>query len=240
MKSAIAWFANNHIAANLLLVLIVLSGLVAIPNMPQKSFPDIDVPIINVTVAYLGAAPEEVEQGVCIRVEEELEGIDGIEKISSAAYEGACRVTIELFEDADSSLALDEVKSRIDAIITFPVETEKPVISLLSPVRPVMELSITGPNDEKMLKVLGQQVRDEIAALPGVTQVSLQNTRPYEISIEVSEASLQRNGLSFQQVAQIVRARSLDLPGGSIKTRRRRDFAPHPGSGLLGDMILSS
>ena len=218
MKSAIAWFANNHIAANLLLVLIVLSGLVAIPNMPQKSFPDIDVPIINVTVAYLGAAPEEVEQGVCIRVEEELEGIDGIEKISSAAYEGACRVTIELFEDADSSLALDEVKSRIDAIITFPVETEKPVISLLSPVRPVMELSITGPNDEKMLKVLGQQVRDEIAALPGVTQVSLQNTRSYEISIEVSEASLQRNGLSFQQVAQIIRLRSLDLPGGSIKT----------------------
>ena len=218
MKSAIAWFANNHIAANLLLVLIVLSGLVAIPNMPQKSFPDIDVPIINVTVAYLGAAPEEVEQGVCIRIEEELEGIDGIEKISSGAYEGACRVTIELFEDADSSLALDEVKSRIDAIITFPVETEKPVISLLSPVRPVMELSITGPDDEKMLKVLGQQVRDEIAALPGVTQVSLQNTRPYEISIEVSEASLQRNGLSFQQVAQIVRARSLDLPGGSIKT----------------------
>ena len=72
MKSAIAWFANNHIAANLLLVLIVLSGLVAIPNMPQKSFPDIDVPIINVTVAYLGAAPEEVEQGVCIRIEEEL------------------------------------------------------------------------------------------------------------------------------------------------------------------------
>ena len=92
MKSAIAWFANNHIAANLLLVLIVLSGLVAIPNMPQKSFPDIDVPIINVTVAYLGAAPEEVEQGVCIRIEEELEGIDGIEKISSGAYEGACRV----------------------------------------------------------------------------------------------------------------------------------------------------
>ncbi|MBT3900667.1 MAG: efflux RND transporter permease subunit [Gammaproteobacteria bacterium] len=85
MKSAIAWFANNHIAANLLLVLIVLSGLVAIPNMPQKSFPDIDVPIINVTVAYLGAAPEEVEQGVCIRIEEELEGIDGIEKISSGA-----------------------------------------------------------------------------------------------------------------------------------------------------------
>ncbi|MFT6433704.1 MAG: multidrug efflux pump subunit AcrB [Candidatus Azotimanducaceae bacterium] len=218
MKTAIAWFANNHIAANLLLILIVLSGLAAIPSMPQKSFPDIDVPVINVTVAYLGAAPEEVEQGVCIRVEEELEGIEGIEKISSAAVEGACRVTIELFEDADSSLALDEVKSRIDAIITFPVETEKPVINLVSRVRPVLEISITGPEDERMLKVLGQQVRDEIAALPGVTQVSLQNTRPYEISIEVSEASLLRNGISFQQVAQVIRARSLDLPGGSIKT----------------------
>ncbi len=218
MKSAIAWFARNHIAANLLLILMVLSGLAALPSMPQKSFPDIDVPIINVSVAYLGAAPEEVEQGVCIRVEEELEGIEGIEKISSAAFEGACAVTVELFEAADSSLALDEVKSRIDAIVTFPVETEKPVISLLSPVRPVLEISITGPNDERMLKVLGQQIRDEIAALPGVTQVALQNTRPYEISIEVSEASLQRNDLSFEQVAQIIRARSLDLPGGAIKT----------------------
>lgn len=218
MNGPISWFANNHVAANLLLGLIVLAGLVAIPGMPQKSFPDIELNIITVTVPYLGAAPEEVEQGVCIRIEEELEGIEGIKEIRSIANEGICTVQVELFEDADTSRSLDDVKNRVDAIDTFPEETEKPIITLISRQRSVMDIAITGPTDERTLKVLGQQVRDDIAALPKVTQVALSNTRPYEISIEVSEESLRRNGLSFSQVAQAVRAGSLDLPGGSIKT----------------------
>ncbi|MBV1904732.1 MAG: efflux RND transporter permease subunit [Pseudomonadales bacterium] len=219
MKSIIAWFANNHIAANLLLGLIVLSGLVSVVKMPQKSFPDVDVNIITVSVRYLGAAPEEVEQGVCIRIEEELDGVEGVEKISSVANEGSCRVTVELFEEADSSLALDDVKNRIDSIDTFPEETEKPIVTLMSRSRSVMDIAITGSDSERTLKIIGQQVRDDIAALDKVTQVSLSNARPYEISIEVSEASLRRNGLSFSQVADAVRKSSLDLPGGLIKTR---------------------
>ncbi|MFN3235730.1 MAG: efflux RND transporter permease subunit [Pseudomonadales bacterium] len=218
MKPIIAWFANNHIAANLLMLLIIMSGLASLTQIPQKSFPDIEVPLITVTVPYLGAAPEEVEQGVCIRIEEELEGIEGIEQISSNSNEGLCSVSVELFEDADESKALDDVKSRVDAIDTFPEETEKPIVSLVSVVRAVLDIAITGPQDERTLKVLGQQVRDDIAALPNVTQVELKNTRPYEISIEVSEAALRRYGLSFDQVANAVRVRSLDLPGGSIKT----------------------
>ena len=106
MSGPIAWFARNHVAANLLLGVIVLGGLVSLPRMPQKSFPDIDVKAINVSVIYLGAAPEEVEEGVCIRIEEELEGIEGIERIRSTSTEGACGVTIELLEDADESLSL--------------------------------------------------------------------------------------------------------------------------------------
>lgn len=218
MKSAIAWFAHNHVAANLLLGLIVLSGLVAVVNMPQKSFPDIDIPIISITVPYLGAAPEEVEQGVCIRIEEELEGVEGVKTITSNANEGLCSVSVELFEDADTGKALDDVKNRIDAIDTFPVETEKPIVNLISVVRPVLDIAVTGPEEERTLKVIGEQVRDDMAKLPGVTQVELRNTRPYEISIEVSESSLRRHGLSFDDVASAVRSRSLDLPGGSIKT----------------------
>ncbi|MFT5441592.1 MAG: multidrug efflux pump subunit AcrB [Myxococcota bacterium] len=218
MNGPIAWFARNHVAANLLLGVIVLAGLVALPRMPQKSFPDIDVKAISIGVVYLGAAPEEVEQGVCIRIEEELEGIEGIERIRSTASEGACGVTIELYEDADEARALDDVKNRIDAIDTFPLETEKPIITLVEPENAVMDIALTGPEDERTLKALGQRVRDEIAALPEVTQVALSNTRPYEISIETSETSLQRHGLTFDQVTQAVRAGSLDLPGGSIKT----------------------
>jgi multidrug efflux pump subunit AcrB len=218
MKGPIAWFARNNVAANLLLGVIVMAGLLAIPMIPQKSFPDIDVNIITVNVPYLGAAPKEVEQGVCIRIEEELEGIQDVKTIRSTANEGMCSVSVELFESADASKGLDDVKNRIDAIVTFPEETEKPIITLVSPQRPVMDIALTGPKDERTLKVLGQRIRDEIAALPEVTHVKLSNVRPYEVSVEVSETSLRRNGLSFDELAQAIRSASLDLPGGSIKT----------------------
>lgn len=142
MNGPISWFANNHVAANLLLGLIVLAGLVAIPGMPQKSFPDIELNVITVTVPYLGAAPEEVEQGVCIRIEEELEGIEGIKEIRSTANEGICSVQVELFEDADSSRSLGDVKNRVDAIDTFPEETENPIITLITRQRSVMDIAI--------------------------------------------------------------------------------------------------
>jgi multidrug efflux pump subunit AcrB len=218
MKPIIAWFARNHVAANLLMGLIIFAGLVSLSNIPLKSFPDLEIPVISIAVPYLGAAPEEVEEGVCIRIEEQLEGIEGVKQIRSSALEGMCQVSVELFENADESRALDDVKNRVDAIDTFPEETEQPIINLATPVRNVLDIAITGPRDERSLKELGQQVRDDIAQLPAVTQVELANTRPYEISIEVSEASLRRNNLSFDQVAAAVRTGSVDLPGGSIKT----------------------
>ena len=219
MKPIIAWFANNHVAANLLMGLIILGGLVSLPQMPMKSFPDVDIPIISISVPYLGAAPEEVEEGVCIRIEEELEGIEGIKHIRSNASEGMCGVQVELFEDADESRALDDVKNRVDSIDTFPEETENPIITLVTRNRSVLDIAITGPEDERTLKETAQQIRDDIVQLPGVTQATVTNTRSYEISIEVSEASLRRYNLSFDQVAAAVRSGSLDLPGGSIKTR---------------------
>ncbi|MEM8660501.1 MAG: efflux RND transporter permease subunit [Pseudomonadota bacterium] len=218
MKTIIAWFANNHVAANLLMGLIILAGLFTLPQMPTKAFPDIDIPMISISVPYLGAAPEEVEEGVCIRIEEELEGIEGVKQISSTANEGICSVQVELFEDADESKALDDVKNRVDAIDTFPDETEKPIINIVTRTRNVLDVAITGPADERALKELAQQVRDDIVRLPQVTQATVTNTRPYEISIEVSEESLRRNNLSFDEVANAVRRGSLDLPGGSIKT----------------------
>ena len=219
MKPIIAWFASNHVAANLLMTLIILAGLVTLPQMQRKSFPDINVPIISITVPYLGAAPEEVEEGVCVRIEEELEGIEGVKQIRSTANEGLCVVLVELYENADESKALDEVKNRVDAIDTFPDETEKPVTTRVEVVRNVLDIAITGPEDERTLKELAWQIRDDITRLPGVTQATVSNVRPYEISIEVSEESLRRNNLSFDQVAAAVRTGSLDLPGGSIKTR---------------------
>jgi multidrug efflux pump subunit AcrB len=235
MSGPISWFARNHIAANLLLGVIVFAGLVSLPNIPQKSMPDIDIKLVTISVEYLGAAPEEVEEGVCIRIEEELEGIDGVEQIRSTASEGSCSVQVELFEDADENRALDDVKNRVDSIDTFPEETEKPIITLASTRRPVMDIALTGPEDERALKITGQRIRDEIASLPEVTFVELLNTRPFEVSVEVSEASLRRFGLTFQEVAQAVRKASLDLPGGSIKTDGGEVLLRTKGQAYWGD-----
>jgi multidrug efflux pump subunit AcrB len=116
----IAWFATNSVAANLLMLFIVLAGLTTLPTIPQKPFPDVDIDVISVTVEYLGAAPEEVESGVCTRIEEEVEGVEGIEQIRSTAVEGVCNVSIELLTGTDVDRALDDVKNRVDAIDAFP------------------------------------------------------------------------------------------------------------------------
>jgi multidrug efflux pump subunit AcrB len=219
VTSAIAWFARNHVAANLLMALLVLGGLTSMCRVQVKSFPDIDRPIISVGVMYLGAAPEEVEEGVCIRIEEEIQGITGIEKLTSSAQEGACRVTAELMQGYPVDRALSEIKNAVDSITTFPEETEKPIVNYVSSRRTVLQIAVSGDTDERSLKVFGERVRDGISSLPEVTQVDLFNARRYEIAIEVAEETLRRYSLSFDEVVRAVRRGSLDRPGGSIKTR---------------------
>jgi multidrug efflux pump subunit AcrB len=218
VSGPIAFMAKNAVAANLLAAMLVVGGLFTLPRIPQKEFPDIEVPIITVGVEYRGAAPEEAEEGVCVRIEEAVQGVDGIDQIRSVATENACAVTLELLSDVDAARVLDDVKSQVDALTTLPEESEKPVIQRLTVRRAVVDVALAGDTDERSLKELAERVRDEIARLPGITQVEIAGARPYEIAIEVSEASLRRYALSFDQVAQAVRRSSLDLPGGSIET----------------------
>jgi multidrug efflux pump subunit AcrB len=218
VKSAIAWFAHNHVAANLLMTLIVMGGVFAIPAIEQKTFPDLDADIVQIGVTYLGAAPEEVEEGVCVRIEEEVSGIDGIERITSTATEGACGVTVEILSDYPIDRALSEIKNAVDGIDTFPVETEKPVVNHFAVHHVELQIALSGDSPERTLKYWGERLRDGITAQTDVTQAELSNAREYEISIEVPEDSLRRHGLTFEQVAEAVRRSSLDLPGGSIRT----------------------
>jgi len=214
VKGAIAWFATNHVAANLIMLLLIVGGLSALPTIHQKIFPDMNVEVVSIGVPYLGAAPEEVEEGVCIRIEEEIQGIEGIEQIHSSAAEGACGVSAELISGYPVDRALAEIKNAVDGITTFPEETEKPTVSHISIRRNALKLALSGDVSEKTLKILGERMRDRISALPGVTQVDLSNARNYEISVEVPEESLRRHGLSFDQVVRAVRRSSLDRPGG--------------------------
>ncbi len=218
MHTAIAWFTRNPVAANLLMAVLMIGGLLAMVTVHQEEFPNINTQVVSITVPYLGAAPEESEQGVCLRIEEAIEGVEGIDKIHATASEGACNVLAELDLEADASEALNEIKSRVDGINSFPAETEKPIVSKMVMTRGVAQIAISGDTDERTLKEVGKEVRDDIAALDGISQVTLTYVRPYEISIEVSEQDLRRYGLNLETVAQAVRNASLDMPGGSLRT----------------------
>ncbi len=218
MNGWIAWFARNGVAANLLMLCILAAGLVGANNVVMEVFPEIATQTISVSVPYLGAAPEEVEEGVCVRVEEAVLDLDGIKKVRSVASEGMGTVVLELESDADVRRVLDDVKSRIDAIETFPAETEKPIVQEVIIRRKVLSVAIAGEAEEKTLKSIAERVRDELNNLPSITQVELSAARPYEISIEVSEETLRRYGLTFDEVANAVRVSSLDLPGGTVKS----------------------
>ncbi len=218
MHTAIRWFTHNPVAANLLMIFLVVGGILGALLVNQEEFPNIDVRAVSVRIPYLGAAPEEVEKSVCVRVEEAVEGIEGIDKIRSTATEGMCTVFIELTMDADDVVALNEIKSQIDAISSFPAETERPIVSKMALTRRVVQIAVSGPTDERALKELGRQIRDDIAAIDGISQVGVTYIRPYEISIEVSETQLRRYGLTLDQVTRAVREASLDMPGGTLRT----------------------
>jgi multidrug efflux pump subunit AcrB len=218
MNRLIAWWVDNPVAANLLMLILLVGGLIVLPQIRKEEFPNLDLDYIVITVPYRGAAPEEVESGVCLRIEEAIEGIEGVREITSIAAEGACEVMVRLFHDTDKSKALDDVNARVYAISTFPVETERPIITELTVMTTVLELAVSGNTDERSLKELGEQVRDELTEDPRISQVELLYSRPYELSIEVSEAVLRQHGLSFDRIAAAVREASLDVPGGSVKT----------------------
>ena len=218
MEKSIAWFADNPVAANLLMLILLVGGVFSLNSMHKEEFPSIEPGIIQITIPYLGAAPVEAEKAVCIRVEEAIEGLDGIERMTATASEGACTVFLEVFADADLTVTLNEVKSRVDAINTFPSETEKPIVSSLQFRGKTISVVVSGETDEATLKLVAEGMRDDIAGLEGISQVSVNYAKPWEISIEVSEQVLRQYSLTMTDVANAIRQASLDMPGGSVKT----------------------
>ena len=218
MKKMITWFAKNPVAANMLMALIVFMGIMTAGTIKLETFPEINLDMVSIQVVYLGAAPEEVEEGVCVRVEEAIQGLEGIKKITSVASENVGSISVELELDADAAKVLDEIKSRVDAIDTFPEETEEPVVSEVTSVRSVISVAVYGNTDEAGVKHVAERVRDDLTAIEGISVVQLAAARPYEVSVEVSREALRAHGLTFTAVANAVRSSSLDLPGGSVKT----------------------
>ncbi|UCF00441.1 MAG: efflux RND transporter permease subunit [Planctomycetota bacterium] len=200
------------------MILIIAAGLLTIFTMKVEFFPEFALDLITVTVPYLGASPTDVEDGVVTRVEEAVAAVDGIKRMTATAAEGAGMIFVEVEEYADSKEVLDNIKAEVDRIITFPEETEKPIITEITSRYEVITIVLYGDVSEKTLKKLADRVRDDLTAMENISQVDVAGVRPYEISIEVSEKTLRRYRLSFDEVARAVRESSLDIPAGSVKT----------------------
>jgi len=216
----IAWFARNHVAANLLMVCIIFSGLFSLSgNIPLEIFPTIDPSRVNVRVSLRGSTPEDAELSVAIRVEEAINDLEGIEEYSSRAFEGGAVVSIDIDDAYDPRELLDDIKNRVDAINTFPADAERPVISLAVRKRDVITVTVSGDVSEREIRELAEQTREDLLTLPDVTQVDLAGVRDYEITIALKQDTLREYQLSLAEIAQAIGGSSLDLSAGNIRAQ---------------------
>jgi multidrug efflux pump subunit AcrB len=218
LKQLISWWIDNHVTANLLMIFIIIIGIFYASNIRKEVMPEFNLDIIEIDVVYRGATPKDVEESICIKIEEHIAGIEGIKKIHSTALEGIGKVFVTLETNADKVKAYNDIKNEVDAINTFPVEAEKPVIKLLSNRKQVLNIAIYGNTDEKSLTRLAEKVKDDLTAKKEITLAEVMGNKPYEISIELNENSLRKYHLSLPVVSNIVRQFSMDIPGGTIKT----------------------
>jgi multidrug efflux pump subunit AcrB len=219
MHGLIAWFARNDVAANLLMLVIVVAGLYSLSNkIPVDLFPEFEINTVQVSTVLPGASPQEVEEGLTIKIEEAIQDIPGIRVMTSRSNEGSSSVTVEVEDGFDVREMLDEMKSRVDAINNFPVEAERPLVTMPQRKRDAIGVVMYGDYDSLTLRRLAEDVRDELAALPEVSQVSVDNSLRFEISIEIPEWSLRKYDLTLEQVADALRRNSTDVSAGNLKT----------------------
>ncbi len=239
MKNLLTAFARNTVFANIVLVLILIAGGIAAMSMIRENFPEFSLDMITISVPYPGADPEEVEEGISQKIEEAVEGLEGIKQYTTESSENIGTAIIEVKKDYDVNDVLDRVRSKINAISTFPVDAEKPVITELMLKDPVLLLYFSGDMSERRIKEWSEKTKDEIQQLAQVSNVEILGARGYEIGIEVSEQRLREYGLTFDMVVAAVRRSSLNLAGGTIRTRGEEIRVRTMGRKYTGEELAS-
>ena len=233
----IGWFTKNPVAANLLMILIISAGLISAMNISKSMFPVGELDQISISAVYPGAAPVEVEKGVILPMEAALQGLKGIKKINATAGRDIASIRLEIESNEDIQEVMAQVENRIDSIVNFPDDLERPTVSraTMDERRWVMGIAVYGDMDERTRKTLGQEMRDELLLLPEIKNIILWGVDPYEISIEVQEDRLREYNLTLNEVAQVLRNSSLDLPAGMIRTSEGNVLVRTQGKAYTGE-----
>lgn len=217
----IAWFVRNPVAANILMILVMVLGFYsALNRIPLEVFPEFELDVVNITVAYPGATPREVEDGIITRIEEAIADLQGITEIFSDASEGTAQMRVEVDKQHDVTEMVNRIKTRVDGIVNrLPADAERPVVEQLTRRREVISVVLASNTlSEAELRLQAEEIRDEMLRLPGITQADLGGVRPFEISISVSQNTLRQYGITLDTIAQAIRNASRDIPGGTVKT----------------------
>ncbi|MFW5966740.1 MAG: efflux RND transporter permease subunit, partial [Persicimonas sp.] len=217
-EGPLAWMAQNAVAANLIMIVFLVGGALMAGQITQEVFPEVDLDVVTVQVAYPGAGPEEVEQGVILAIEEAIRGVDGVDEIESTATEGIGLVRAELRLAADDQQALNDIQSEVERIESFPEDAERPVISLSSTRRQVLSVILAGDTDQKTLHELAERLRADLIARDEISVVEVTGLPSPEISVEVPREEMRRYGLTPDQIASAIDAASIELPGGVVRT----------------------
>lgn len=233
----IGWFTKNPVAANLLMILIISAGLISALNISKNMFPVGELDQISISAIYPGAAPVEVEKAVILPMEAALQGLKGIKKINSTASRDFARINLEIETNEDIQEVMAQVENRIDSIVNFPDDLEKPTVTraTMDEARWIMGIAVYGDMDERTRKTMGQNMRDELLLLPEIKKITLWGVDPYEISIEVKEDRLREYNLTLNEVAQVLRNSSLDLPAGMIRTSEGNVLVRTQGKAYTGE-----
>ena len=239
MKRVMVAFARNTVFANIVLVLIFLAGGVATMSMIRENFPEFSLDMITISIPYPGADPEEIEEGISQKIEEAIEGLEGIKQYTTQSSENVATATIEVKANFDMSDVLERVRTKVNTISSFPVDAEKPIITELTLKDPVMLLYFSAKMSERRIKEWSERIKDEIQQIPEVSQVEIFGARGYEISIEVSEERLQEYGLTFNMVVDAIRRNSLNLAGGTIRTQGEEIRVRTIGRKYTGEALSS-
>ncbi len=220
MKGLINYFIKFPIAANLLMFALLILGLAGLLNMKSTFFPETESRIISIRVIYPGSSPEEIEEGIVNKIEENLKGVTGVERFTSVSSENSGSVTVEVFQGYDTDIVLQDVKNAVDQISSFPVGMEPPIIYKLENLGQAITFSLSGDVDLRTLKRFGREVEEDLLAMDGISKVSLSGFPDEEIEITFREADLRAYNLTFQEASQAVRNANIEITGGTIKSER--------------------
>jgi multidrug efflux pump subunit AcrB len=209
---------HNPVATNILMVVILVAGAWSALSLPRETMPQLSFDVIQISIEFEGATPEEVEESVIVKVEEAIHAIEGVRRVFSNAYEGVGMIFAELAPGVDNRAVRDDIEDEVGKIDTFPDQTKEPQFVELKERNQVINVAVFGEQPERTLKETAKQVRDDLLATPHISQVNIVGTRDYEIAVEIAESTLRRYGLTLDEVSQLVRRNSLELSAGDIKT----------------------